>query len=237
MKKIIVTVFAVTFSIVASAQHSQGSFMVEGGINFLQSNTENIDGSITEKGPKETSFTFSPALGYFITSNLSAGIVFSYSSDKTEDINDEFTFQDGSTLPYSEELSSSSIAIGPYVRYYLMPFERSGVFLDASFVYGFGDGSDEVVLDSPLQISPTETITNFETTQDFTFISTGITPGLIFYITPKMALQATFGFLGFTQLNQEMFDSLADETMEDKISDFEISFNASSLSFGLSFAF
>lgn len=211
--------------------------MVEGGFNFTQSKTETLDGSIKETGPKETSFTLSPALGYFITNNLSAGILFAYSSDKTEDINDEFSFQDGSTLPYSEELSSSSIAVGPYVRYYLMPFERSGIFLEASFLYGFGDGSDEVILDSPLQISPTETITNFETTQDFTFISTGISPGLIFYLTPKMALQASFGFLGFTNLNQETFDSLSDETLEETVSEFDFSFNASTISFGLAFSF
>lgn len=236
MKKsqLLLLFIAIPFAIYG--QHNQGSFLIEGGINFIQSNTETIDGSITEKGPKESAFTFSPSLGYFITKNIAAGVGFSYSSERTEDIQGSFS-GNGQTYDYTEELSSSTLAIGPFVRYYLLPFERSGLFLEASFFYGFGDGSDEVSMKNPIPVSPTESVSNFETTQDITFISTGLTPGLIFYITPKMALQASFGFLGYSNVNQEMYDSLMEETTEETISEFEFSFNATSLTLGLSFAF
>jgi outer membrane protein len=236
MKKLLIFASVLLFSLPLWSQHSQGSFLIEGGLNFFQSTSETIDGSITESGPKESGFTFSPSLGYFITDNLAAGIGFSYSSSTTDNIKDELS--DGlQSFPYTEEITSSTIAIGPFVRYYLMPFERSGLFLEASFAYGFGDGSDELSFENPVPISQTETISRYETTQEFTVFSTGLTPGLIFYISPSIALQATFGFIGYSSFSQENFDSLLDETTEEEMSEFDISFNASSLSFGLSFAF
>lgn len=116
MKKSIITIVAIMFTVTAFAQFTnQGTFLLGGssnlGLSFLSDKSKFGDGDFND-GSKFTSFTLSPEVGYFLINNFAAGLSIDVNSSKNKADNFEAT--------------SSFILAGPFARYYFDKFYVGG---------------------------------------------------------------------------------------------------------------
>ncbi len=121
MKKIILVALTLfTFTGISLAQFEQGRILAGGSIGFSTNTNKSKVNNTTTTNSKSASFNFNPKAGYFIINNLAvgAGLDLGVSSYK----------QEGAT----HKSTGSSIAIDPFVRYYL----KQGIFFQGQFGVG-----------------------------------------------------------------------------------------------------
>ncbi|MBN8651921.1 MAG: outer membrane beta-barrel protein [Cytophagales bacterium] len=116
MKKSIITIITIMFTVTAFAQFTNKGTVILGGssnlgLNFLSNKGKFGDGDFQD-GSKLTSFSLSPQAGYFFMNNFAAGLSIDVNSSKNKADNFEAT--------------SSFILVGPFARYYMEKFYFEG---------------------------------------------------------------------------------------------------------------
>ncbi|HRY97446.1 MAG TPA: outer membrane beta-barrel protein [Bacteroidales bacterium] len=195
-----------------NAQH----MLIGGSLTFDHSKTETTveaNTTTTVDGPVNSSFGFAPFAGVFINDNFVVGLGLGYESTKStqKDVMnvDEYT------------VSSNLLSFYPFARYYYMPTERAGLFLEGSIEVGFGKEKEEMK-----DGSTTET-----EEADVSGMAFAITPGVVIQITDYLALDATFGGLQYASFGTKTEDD--DVTTKFKGSGFSFAFNPSWFNFGV----
>ncbi len=186
MKKanILTLVFIFVAAASSFAQTSAGTLFLGGGLGFSSSNSKSTTkiGNVTSTadGPQATEFSIVPGVGYFIADKLAVGIDISFTgtSIKETEANGDY-----------EKTSRTNIGFTPYVRKYFMLSDNFGFTGTLGVGVGLGsskieekDGNTTTTVDGPKS-----------TTLEF-----GVTPGLVFFPTNKVGLEANFGFVGFS---------------------------------------
>lgn len=186
MKKVSLLTLVFIFVAAASsfAQTSAGTLFFGGGLGFSTSNskvtTKLGNTTITSDGPQRTDVSVVPGVGYFIADKLAIGLDASFTtgSDKVTEPNGDY-----------EKNSETNIGFTPYVRKYFMLSDNFGLTGTLGIGVGFGsskieekDGNTTTTVDGPKS-----------TTLEF-----GLTPGIVFFPTNKIGLEANFGFVGFS---------------------------------------
>ncbi len=183
MKKIAFILTLVSlFSLETMAQISAGRIYLGGGLGFSSGSgktTTKTSNTTTEvKAPNTTSFEIAPGAGYIISDKFGVGLNFGFISTTSKE----------DSTNYSAKSTSSSLFINPYFRYYMMLEDNFGFTGTLNIRFGSGNSKSET------------TIANITTTVEgpkLSNLSVGITPGIIFFPTNKIGLEANIGFLGF----------------------------------------
>jgi hypothetical protein len=110
----------------------------------------------------------------------------------------------------------STFVINPFGRYYLIS-GTGGLFAEASVYNGFGSNKE---------YDETETLK--ESVFDF---SAGISPGVYYYVTSRLSLEAKFGWLGFET------SVTGDDESKDITNYFGLNISPDSFTFGLTYTF
>jgi hypothetical protein len=123
MKKILSTLVLLALLQTAFAQFNQGRVFLGGqtGLDFSSTKTS-YDGTDLSK---ESSFSLSPHVGYFVADHIALGASIDLSTDKSTDEIDD------------TEFTTTSIMFSPFVRYYL----DKGLF--GEFSIGFGSAKEK----------------------------------------------------------------------------------------------
>jgi hypothetical protein len=171
MKQVTFIVIAWLLSIPLMAQPTGNKFFIGGHFSLYGTVDKSKDGSTTEKDGSTTYFTVMPVGGYFLNDRVAvgAGVGFDLQIDKDPQ----------STI---EKRTYSNMVLNPFGRYYLI-YGQGGIFAEASMGFSFGKNktfSDEMT----------------ETDNVFGF-SALLSPGVYYYVTPKIAIEAKFGWFGF----------------------------------------
>ncbi len=208
------------------AQISQGSLYFGGGFGFaITSNKEKKTFSggsttVTSDGPRSTSFSIVPGVGYFIVDKLAIGIDISFINESEKTPFDGSGSQAGD---YNKE-SSNLISFTPYARKFFMLSDNFG--FTGTFGVGVGFGSSK--LESKRGNS---TVTNDG--PKITALEVGITPGLVFFPSKNVGLEANFGFVGFSSTTLKTENNI----FTTKNTETSVGFGANSISPAFSFAF
>ena len=129
MKKIFTILCSAMLTLSLSAQNEAGTILLSGAsdLNFTSLSVSSIDVDGTDVDPKDAGmddatneFGLSVTGGYFLMDGLAAGLIIDYSSSSQGDF------------------SSSSMTIGPMVRYYI---GESGI--NTTLAYGIGSSSED----------------------------------------------------------------------------------------------
>ncbi len=183
MKKIafIVTILSL-FSLKTTAQITAGRIYLGGGLGFSSGSgktTVKTSNSTTEiKDPIRTTFEIAPGAGYILSDKFGVGLNFGFNSSTSKE----------DSTNYSDKSTSSSFFVNPYFRYYMMLEDNFGFTGTLNIRLGSGRSKSET------------TIANITTTVEgpkLSSMSIGITPGIIYFPTNKIGLEANIGFLGF----------------------------------------
>lgn len=209
-KNLLLLAIVVSCFTMAQAQVGPGLF-VGGGLGIGTSSSEVTLGSTTVDGPKGTTFTISPAIGYFLTENVAVGVRVGYGSSKVTFANDD-------------EESTSALGVELFGRYAsTIGGGDFAWFLEANA--GYGSLTSESVSGNTTVEGDPETILSF-----------GIAPGLMYFPSPKFGFEASLGNL-FSLVNSTLEDATDDNN---KFVSNELSFldfNTMGLNFGFHYYF
>ncbi|MEM6720950.1 MAG: outer membrane beta-barrel protein [Bacteroidota bacterium] len=184
---------------------AKGSNLLNAGLFFNSSKIENNVGA----EQKQFLFGANTAYGYAINDNFFLGLGLGY-------VNRDAEFTD--TLGSTQDLTSYSFNIFPYVRYYKGLGKHLAIF-----------GQGEVLFSNEK-----EELNGIDTQKINTFF-VGIRPGLTYMLNKNFALEITVGALGYTSRNID--DLSVANSVDTDTSEFGLSLNFDDLIFGLSYYF
>jgi len=215
MKKIVFCLIAVgIFSFNSFAQFSQGSVSVGGAFNLWFQNPKTEYANQTVDGPKTTHFTLLPSVEYFLTENVSLGLGIGY----------DVTRSKSADLPNNvvEQINKTgTFFFDPYARMYFKVGDKFSFFGQGEISLGFGGITDETKYTNNTSVS---------TKNSFSTVLVGIRPGISFLVSEKVALETSFGFLGYQGTSQEN-----GANQKNKSSNYGLMLNSSTLNFGIRF--
>jgi hypothetical protein len=204
MKKL---TFIVMMSLVCMpilAQPAGGKFFIGGHFSLYGTVNKSKNGSTTEKDGSTTYFTIMPLGGYFLNDRIAVGAGIGFDTQIEKDPQ--------STI---EKSTTSKMVFTPFGRYYLIS-GTGGIFAEASMSYSFGKNK-----------TYTNDVTDTENVFGFSAL---LSPGVYYYVTPRLALEAKFGWVGFISNVTDTGDD-----QKDIQNSFGIDLSPDSFIFGLTF--
>jgi hypothetical protein len=207
MKKTFMIVALALTAMVSEAQISKGTIAAGGSFNFDRTGTSVQAGSISVQGPSYTFFELTPRVLYYLSDNLAVG--------------GEIGFVMQSQKQGTASERTSVFTLAPMARYNLPVTERFGLFVDGRMGFGFG-GTKETVGNR------TE-----EGPSVFRF-DLGVSPGMLYFLNEKIAIEARFGRLGYSAESQTETETYGNTTSTFKSSsgNFILNLKTTSLGFG-----
>lgn len=175
MKKLLV-VGAVALFASMNAQMEKNSWIVSGktGIDFNSSTSKYSSQGNSIDGPKVSTFSISPSVGYFVVDNLAIGVDLGFNSTKT-------TFTNAALdVDYTDKTSTFTIL--PNATYYFPTASKVRPYLGAGVGYGSLTGYNEI------------TDTN-STNGGFLWGAKG---GLVYLVNSNIGLDLGAGYSSFT---------------------------------------
>lgn len=216
MKKSVFTFIILAFTVVfVYGQTDKGSMYLGGSFNLGFGSEKNKAGGTTTDGPKTFNFGINPSAGYFIGDNLMIGLGLGYDMSTTKQ---KAVYPDD---PDETKITVSAFNVGPFIRYYIMPVKNAGIFCQGNIAMGFGKLKNEVTYNGT---------TNSTETKMSAFV-VGITPGIVFFVSDKVAFEATFGGLNFTSSTDKV--GSGDNEVKTTSTNFGLDINPSFFTFGV----
>lgn len=213
MKKLLLFKFLICI-FAMNAQDNEGKLAIEKG-------TWNVGGQISlytnnnkqeSSTPTETNsfgFNINPSVSYFLDKNLSVGLTLGYGYNESKNINGT-----------NENLNfRNSFSFIPTIKKFFSLSKSLALSLKGEIGYTYAK-SDES--SSPIEY----TQNNY---------SASLRPGIDFFITKKLALQANLGVLQYSYSNNKSENLSVPEIIENKNHNFNFLLNSSNISFGLSY--
>lgn len=181
-----------------------GGMFAGGALNFTVNWDKDVVGNTTTEGPTRTNLTIMPMGGMFLDDNLAigAGIGFTRQSVKR-------------TVGGTETVNSQNIfRVAPFARYY-MSADQAGLFAHVGLDLGFGGTKTKTggtVTDGPGILT----------------MEIGLRPGIYYYLTPNLSIDARFGFIGYSLYREK-------DANDNKLIDstFSLRLDARAFNFGL----
>lgn len=213
-----ITLFAVAMLLSFStfAQVGTGLFM-GGELGFTSASSTSTNGSTSTKGPVATTFSIKPRVGYFFTDNIAAGLTIGYASTGSK------------SRTIDSKSVSNTMSVGLFGRYAL-PLGDAGNFAflgDLNLGFSGTSGKSETTV-----LGTTITSKNDPSTR----ISVGLAPGILFFPTPKIGLEANLGnIIYFSRTQVTDANNNDNRTYYTNFSAFNIS--SLSFNFGLNYYF
>jgi outer membrane protein W len=228
MKKIILTVLLFV-SVASGAQTEQGRILVSGSLGFTSSNDNDLDTTGKElNSTKVGGLELTVRGGYFLADNIAVGLLVGLNTNKTTQ--EDFGPPPSKSINVSK---SATTAFGLFGRYYTPPVERRlSFFGQLDLTYEITNSEIENTFINSANVSTT-TNRRGEGNQIGAFLA----PGVAFFLSDKVALEATFGLIGFASGRDKNYDTSDRQISDNKYTRLETSFSPSTLSFGLTFFF
>ncbi len=180
MKKIIAS-FLIMGCIQLNAQENKGKWIVNGSVNYSQSNNKGTDDSYNPRSNSKSG-RLGVNLGYFITNNFALGLSNSYSLSKEETIYTGYAAR-------TERAIRSSYTPGIFAKYnHSINKSKFGFFLQLDANFSLSKRISKV--NDPYQ--------NTITKDYYSRLSTSLTPGIIYFINQKFSVQTSFGNVSFS---------------------------------------
>lgn len=199
MKKLLqpglVAVLLLAGTSAAHAQLSAGHILLSGSIGYSQEK----DG-VGDDQDIYASGDISPTVGYFVADNLAIGLSASYNASSHEHKSKS------NGTEFSSKTTTTSVAVGPMIRYYSPVGERAAFFgqLDA----GFGSSKEKT------EVTPSGGKTN-DFDAKYSLLGIGITPGFTFFPTDHFGLEISIGALSYVKAKPSNKPDGAGDTYDD----------------------
>lgn len=204
MKKVLLSAIAVMAFGFANAQDVPSVGFSEGDA-FI---TGSVGFGSEKTGDFKTNiFNIAPKAGYFVTSNIALGVQLGYTSAKDTE---------PSAIPGGEdvEVKNTSLEIGAFGRYYFTPARNFSFFGQLSVGY----------------VTAKEETTPGDAEFKTNGVNVALAPGISYFVSEHIALEATFGILGYRTNKPDVDDA-------ESTNNFDFGVNFSDINFGIVYKF
>jgi hypothetical protein len=224
MKKFLLSIFLVSFTLIAFGQIEEGTKFISGSFNYSSSTDETTESGNTFVHEELSAFSIMPSLGYMLSEKIGIGLRAGFSNTQRTNPDTDGFDQMGNLVSGENERINSTTSIGLFGRYY-MPVAGDKLFfrLDLGFDVGFGTTAANFTPSGGTMI---------ENDADVSTLNVGINPGFDYFIGEKWALQLNWGRLGY-QSRTEEYDGGA----ENEVSGIGAEFDFSSVRLGATWFF
>ncbi|ALL07687.1 hypothetical protein AQ505_20645 [Pedobacter sp. PACM 27299] len=204
MKKIIVTIAALSIStLTLQAQTEKGTKFIGGNFGFNSNNNSRNSENVS----KNSSYSFNPKAGYFISNNFVLGANLGIVYTKTR------------YSPSQTENNIISFGAGSFLRHYLTITERFRFFseIELSWITSKNE--------------PTKNNENvIKQYARYNVYSANLRPGLAFFPTKNWAIEMSFPLFGYTRQTQKNIFKEVDRSSDYTIISDNFNFGLSTLS-------
>lgn len=211
MKKLFLVCTLVLMGSLAFGQINSGSIFLSGMGSISTSGGEStITGgptTITTEADKNFKGTFGVGGGYFLNQNIALGLNLMFTGSRISPAD-----------TVNPEVKSSGLSYGVFARYYVPMGDR--FYFHGGLGFKAGSEGSKTIKDGAETDGPTRS-----------FTSTGISPGFTFFPTPKIGLDMTWGFLGYSTGKTESTAGPVTTTV--KSNGFDANFDLTTISFGI----
>ncbi len=231
--KVIIFSFALCLTVVSNAQIEKGMKVVTGTISYQNNNSKTQD-SINYQDSKSHTIGLSPKIGLFLSDNFCIGIAvpLKYSSG-----NNNYTYEyPTSNNKLSFKTHTFNYAVSPYATYYKKIADKFYGYISGSVSFGLQNSNNKRVFSYTDYLSPINNSSSIIKTNSYGYnYSANLNFGLTYFISPKVAIEASLGSVGYTGSST----STKDKSYENYIknSGFYSSIVTNGLGLGLSYYF
>jgi hypothetical protein len=222
MRKTILILIAVISMLTSYSQTEKGKYFIGGSINYSGDKDSEGDSVTNNWTNKNTTFNFTPSIGYFVTDNIAVGINLNLG-------NSVYNYQILSNMNYYSTTKTNTLNLGGgiFVRPYFKISNNFMFFINAGISYIDQPGKITFSTTQPgVSPTPDQKILGYEFTAN-------IYPGLVYFVTPKIGLSVSVGNLFYDYSYRKNKES----GIIDKNTFSGINLNSSTLSVGLTYHF
>lgn len=232
MKTSFFILFIFLFAFFSRAQLNKSSQMAGLRISYSQNKNDNsslpVNGNITTNVTKQNNLNGAVSAGYFVENNFAIGIIIGTSitnyntSQKVNQINSIGTYDrhDNEKIAYA----------GLFLRPYKMISEaKFGFFGNLSAVYQKG-----ISVSQYTQTLNSMGVEMYSEDGNIEGYSVAISPGIVFFITKKIGLEASFGNLSYSSITTIMQVNGQSQTTSIN-SGLNVNFSATTFNIGITF--
>jgi opacity protein-like surface antigen len=215
MKRVLLS-FLLTAPFLGFSQVDEEALYLRGGLSFSSSDVEQsimVDTSGLSQAAKINSFSINAGGGYMFTEVFGAGLNLGFSSVGMKPA-------EGDTL--SATTTTNVFSIAPEARVFLEIDEP--LYFTGLLTVGLGFGNTNTSQSFGGQ--------TFEADQKFSTFAVAIAPGLTYFLSDNVALDVTFGSIGYQSTTQKV-DAGDGTTIDQSVGGFEFAVDMSTLNFGL----
>ena len=182
MKKFILNaVFALFTAAAAQAQVGTG-FFAGGSLGLSMDDVKyHQNGSSITEGPRTLSYHINPRIGYYFTDNIAAGLILGYGGSSSN-----------SKGAVEVKTNTMDLSVGLFGRYAMGLGDESKFFFTGDLNLGFNSRTGK-----------TETGSASVDHDPITTFSAGIAPGILYFPTSKIGLEAGLGNIFSVNINTE----------------------------------
>jgi len=228
MKKCFLVLLSICAIQVSYSQTEKGKMFIGGQLNLSGSRLSHLD-TLYKSENNTVGFSFAPNYGYFIKDNFAIGATVNFGvSNSTQNTSDT---QILSTV--TRKSNTLSCGIGGFARYYLNITDNFKFYFNGGINYLYStqkiklSNNDPTYVYSPSNPESQEIQTNT--------ISFAISPGLVYFVTPKIGIQTTFGNINYNYFSSTNKSLLYDN--HNNVNSYGVNLNLSTFSFGLNYYF
>jgi outer membrane protein len=164
--------------------------------------------------------------GYFVADNIAVGLLVGFNTGKTN--------QETPGTPPSKstgEQKDNSTSFGLFGRMYTSPVDRKfALFAQLDVAYTMSKRTDEDVFVNSSGVS-----TSTKTRGEGNAFGAVLSPGVAFFLSDNIALEATFGAIGFTSGSDKDYDTRDRLTSQENFSSLQATISPSTLRLGITF--
>jgi hypothetical protein len=193
-------------------------------LNISGNTSSNLD-SNNKNTNSNFRFTFTPEVGFFISDNFAIGANINLGVYNTTTNSKNLT-----SLIYTQTSDNQfTYGLGIFARRYFKIADKFIFFLNGNISYAIITEKDNLTSNNPGFIPPTETTPNTDK------ISVNINPGMVYFVTPKLGIETSFGSLYYNLSTSKNKKVSYDNHISNSI--YGLNLNVSTFAIGLHYYF
>lgn len=232
MKKFLLILLAFSTLMSGYSQTEKGKMFLGGQFN-LSGNTNSLSDTLSRYDNHSLNFAITPNFGYFIADNLALGVSLDFGVDHS---NNHYENTNLATLFRTKSNSinnSYTYGIGGFARYYVNITDHFKFYVNGGLKYSHQTDKRTSFNNYPGDLN-SPSIKYYQEFQ-LSFITLEVTPGLVYFVTPRLGLQANFGNLSLRHSRSK--DITSSNNNYYRSNDYGFNLNPSTLSIGLNYYF
>lgn len=177
-----------------TAQILKGSIPLSGSLS-LRNNDYSAQDTLQSGIGRNSYYSISPSIGYFIADNFTIGLGISYSHDKSYSENKYIYSGDYINNTTIQE----NLQFTPHLHYYIRLSDKSYFSVNGSFGYSIPlsyINKTEIYFGTNLTTTENKKVSSYS-------IQASVAPGILYFLNDKFALQGSFGSLYYNYYHSQ----------------------------------